>query len=108
MINSNCDSIYEDANSKIDPKFFDDSIYENENKYQDNNNISNQETINNSSKIYKSPFRLKHNIKPKIEIPKSNSSNGRGVNYPYTPPISYHDKQVDKGCCKENNYCNIF
>ena len=68
MINSNCDSIYEDANSKIDPKFFDESILENENKYQDNNNISNQETINNSSKIYKSPFRLKHNIKTSFYI----------------------------------------
>jgi hypothetical protein len=51
---------------------------------------------------------VKHNIKPKIEIPRSNSTNGRGGNYPYTPPISYHDNQVEKGCCKDNNYCIIF
>ena len=105
-MNNSCDhkseSFYEDANSKLDPKFFEENSSENEN--MKNNSILNKQTMNQN----KSQFRLKHTIKQKIEIPKSNSTNGRGANYPLTPPISYHNKEVDKGCCKDNLYCVIF
>ena len=87
--NSKSDSIYEDANSRFDPSFFDDN---NSQSRIINNGLLNQNQISFSNN------NRKENINNLI-----NQSN----NY-YSPPISYHNNEIDKGCCKDKFDCYIY
>ena len=87
--NSKSDSIYEDANSRFDPSFFDDN---NSQSRILNNGILNQNQVS----IRKN--NQKENISNLINQNNNDCSS----------PISYYNNEIDNRCCKNKFDCYIY
>ena len=87
--NSKSDSIYEDANSRFDPSFFDDN---NSQSRIINNGLLNQNQISFSNN------NRKENINNLINQTNNDCSS----------PISYYNNEIDNRCCKNKFDCYIY
>ena len=91
----NNSSIYEDANSNIDPKYF--IVSKPDNNYEEN--IENE--INDNINSNKLKNKIQMNQYP-------NTTNRTGKDFFYQEPIAFIDKErVNNGCCKDDE-CIIF
>lgn len=87
--NSKSDSIYEDANSRFDPSFFDDN--------------NSQSRILNNGILNQNQVSISKNNKDENLSNVINQSNNC-----YSPSISYYNNEIDKGCCKNKFDCYIY
>jgi hypothetical protein len=96
------ESVYEDANSNIDPKYFEVSKpgkdyvenFENEINY-------NKDEIDKKKNSENFKSNENYNL-------YENPSERKGKDFVYSEPIAFIEKErVSKGCCKDNGECNI-